>query len=162
MNAIQSRLTGRPLEIILTATNSAAQSWYGYDQGVTGGILISEHFHEQFPLSLDPDIQGLIVSCFSLGNVIGCLLVVLFGDQIGRKNTLRIGAIFCAVGVSLQIASFAFAQYIVGRIINGIGNGWFLCSFYHSLKLKKVSLAPLAGYFKQNLVWVKEEGNYQS
>lgn len=25
-------LTGYPLEIALTATNSAAQAWYGYDQ----------------------------------------------------------------------------------------------------------------------------------
>lgn len=37
-------LDGYPLEITLTAANSAAQAWYGYDQGIVAGLLVSEHF----------------------------------------------------------------------------------------------------------------------
>jgi hypothetical protein len=59
-------LEGYPLEIALTTANSAAQAWYGYDQGVISGILISEDFINTFPQTRDPDIQGITASCFSV------------------------------------------------------------------------------------------------
>ncbi len=63
---IKNRLTGYPLEIALTAANSAAQAWYGYDQGVISGILISPDFINTFPQTKDPNIQGITASCFSV------------------------------------------------------------------------------------------------
>ncbi len=63
---LRTRLTGRSLEITLTAANSAAQAWYGYDQGVISGILISSTFIETFPQTKNPDIQGITASCFSV------------------------------------------------------------------------------------------------
>ncbi|TVY81654.1 Sugar transporter STL1 [Lachnellula suecica] len=120
--AIKNQLSGRPLEIVLTATNSAAQAWYGYDQGVISGILISKFFINTFPQTKNSDIQGITASCFSLGNLAGCLLAALFGDRLGRKNTLRAGAFFSTVGAILQFSSFHFPQFIVGRVINGLGN----------------------------------------
>lgn len=67
--AIKNQLTGRRLEIALTATNAAAQSWYGYDQGVISGILISKFFINTFPQTKNSDIQGITASCFSVGVV---------------------------------------------------------------------------------------------
>jgi hypothetical protein len=64
--AIKNRLTGSALEIALTTANSAAQAWYGYDQGVISGILISPHFINTFPQTKDSNIQGITASCFSV------------------------------------------------------------------------------------------------
>ncbi|KAJ5613291.1 hypothetical protein N7510_006485 [Penicillium lagena] len=116
-------LDGRSLEIVLTAANSAAQAWYGYDQGVVSGILISQDFINVFPQTKVSSIQGITASCFSLGNLVGCLLAACYGNRLGRKNTLRTGSIISAIGAVLQFSSYSFAQLIVGRVINGVGNG---------------------------------------
>ncbi|PSN70514.1 general substrate transporter [Corynespora cassiicola Philippines] len=116
-------LNGYALEVTLTAANSAGQAWYGYDQGITSGILISQDFLHNFPETHDADIQGITASCFSLGNLVGCLLAAIFGDRLGRKNTLRIGALVSATGAVLQAASFHLPLLILGRLVNGFGNG---------------------------------------
>uniref|UniRef100_A0A8H7N0U1 Major facilitator superfamily (MFS) profile domain-containing protein n=1 Tax=Bionectria ochroleuca TaxID=29856 RepID=A0A8H7N0U1_BIOOC len=116
-------LEGKALEITLTAANSAAQAWYGYDQGVVSGMLISPDFIKVFPETEKADIQGITASCFSLGNLLGCLLAAIYGDRLGRKNTLRVGGVVSAIGAVLQFSAFSFPQLIVGRVINGVGNG---------------------------------------
>jgi hypothetical protein len=73
---IKSRLTGYPLEIVLTAANSAAQAWYGYDQGITAGILISSYFIDTFPQTKNSDIQGITASSFSVSTVSCCVFGV--------------------------------------------------------------------------------------
>jgi hypothetical protein len=64
----KNRLTGPALEVVLTAANSAAQAWYGYDQGVISGILIGSDFIKTFPQTKNSNIQGITASCFSVGN----------------------------------------------------------------------------------------------
>ncbi|KAF2176205.1 general substrate transporter [Zopfia rhizophila CBS 207.26] len=120
---VLGNLDGYALEVTLTAANSAAQAWYGYDQGITSGILISSDFIKTFPQTKDADIQGITASCFSLGNLVGCLLAAVFGDRLGRKNTLRVGSAINAFGAILQTAATKFPLLIVGRVINGVGNG---------------------------------------
>ncbi|RJE19908.1 sugar transporter [Aspergillus sclerotialis] len=116
-------LEGYPLEIALTTANSAAQAWYGYDQGVVSGVLISKDFIHTFPQTKVSDIQGITASCFSLGNLVGCLIAACYGNRLGRKNTLRIGAAISAIGAILQVSATTFPQLIVGRVVNGVGNG---------------------------------------
>ena len=60
------RFSGPSLEIALTAANSAAQAWYGYDQGVISGILIGSDFINTFPQTRNTNIQGITASCFSV------------------------------------------------------------------------------------------------
>ncbi|KAK4690950.1 hypothetical protein P7C71_g5951, partial [Lecanoromycetidae sp. Uapishka_2] len=115
-------LAGYPLEIAITTANSAAQAWYGYDQGVISGILISPNFIKTFPQTKDSNIQGITASCFSLGNLLGCLLTALFGEKLGRKNTLRVGALLSTIGAILQFSAYSFPQLIFGRVLNGVGN----------------------------------------
>jgi MFS family permease len=85
--------------------------------------LISQDFINTFPQTKDPDIQGITASSFSLGNLVGCLLAALFGDRLGRKNTLRCGAAVSAIGAILQFAATNFPMLMVGRVVNGVGNG---------------------------------------
>lgn len=42
---------------------------------------------------------------------------------MGRKNTLRLGALVSSIGAILQFSAYSFPQLIVGRVINGVGNG---------------------------------------
>lgn len=60
-----------------------------------------------------------------LGNLGGCLIAAILGDRLGRKNTLRVGAAISTIGAILQFSATTFAQLILGRVINGFGNGNF-------------------------------------
>lgn len=107
----------------LRLLTSHVQAWYGYDQGITSGILISSDFLNTFPQTRDADIQGITASSFSLGNLVGCLVAAVFGDRLGRKNTLRAGAFVSGLGAIFQAAANNYALLMVGRVVNGIGNG---------------------------------------
>ena len=41
-------------------------AWFGYDQGVFSGVLISADFKKYFPETEDPNISGITSSCFSV------------------------------------------------------------------------------------------------
>ena len=53
--------------------------------------------------------------------------MLLFGDAIGRRKGIMAGATIMIIGALVQVTSFkghnAMAQFIVGRVITGIGNG---------------------------------------
>lgn len=41
-------------------------AWFGYDQGVFSGVLISSDFKKWFPETQDADISGITSSSFSV------------------------------------------------------------------------------------------------
>ncbi len=42
-------------------------SWFGYDQGVFSGVLISSDFKYYFPETKQANVSGITSSCFSVG-----------------------------------------------------------------------------------------------
>lgn len=80
-----------------------------------------------------------------LGNLLGCLLTALFGEYLGRKNTLRVGAGLSTIGAILQFSATTFPQLIVGRVINGVGNG-----ILHPFLLIHL-LTPLSRFYQLHL-----------
>lgn len=48
----------------------AAMCWFGYDQGVFSGVLISEDFINHFPQVKSANIKGIVSSCFSVGSLL--------------------------------------------------------------------------------------------
>lgn len=114
---------------------------FGYDQGVTGGLLTLPEFQRQFPdinaapyattgptpnsalyskLSLH---QGITVASYNLGCFLGAILTIFIGDILGRKKAIFTGSSIMVIGAILQCSSYSLPQFIVGRIITGIGNG---------------------------------------
>ncbi|KAI9716502.1 MAG: hypothetical protein M1828_007662 [Chrysothrix sp. TS-e1954] len=107
---------------------------FGYDQGVMGGILTLPEFNAQFPAidtvtntgpgsaqrSLN---QGISVASYNLGCFCGAIMTIFVGNPLGRKRTIFIGSAIMVVGAILQCTSYELPQFIVGRIITGIGNG---------------------------------------
>jgi predicted MFS family arabinose efflux permease len=95
-------------------------------KGIIAGILISSHFLEAFPQLSTPSIEGIFISSFSLGNLVGCILTALLGDWLGRKKTLWAGALISATGGILQAAAYSFPMLMLGRVVSGLGNGIYL------------------------------------
>lgn len=55
------------------------------------------------------------------------MFILAYGDWLGRRKSIMLGASIMILGVIIQVTSFPghvpLAQFIVGRIITGVGNG---------------------------------------
>ncbi|KKY27063.1 putative glycerol proton symporter of the plasma subject to glucose-induced inactivation [Phaeomoniella chlamydospora] len=123
MGRIATGISGNQLVALVTVANAASMAWFGYDQGVFSGVLISKDFVQHFPETNNANISGITTSCFSLGAFVGAVFAFTFGDTMGRKRTILLGTSCNIVGAVLQIAAYQFPMLIVGRIINGFGMG---------------------------------------
>lgn len=109
---------------------------FGYDQGVTGGLLDLPSFIKYFPdiNTTDPAIdaatksqrslnQGISVASYNLGCFFGSILTIFIGNPLGRRRTIFCGCVTMATGALLQATAYSLPHLIVGRIVTGIGNG---------------------------------------
>lgn len=63
----------------------------------------------------DSAIQALVVAIYEVGCLIGSFIIMFYGDQLGRRRAILVGASIMVVGAILQTTSFQMAQLIVGR-----------------------------------------------
>lgn len=93
------------------------------------GIISAPAFEAAFPqVQDDSNYEGFVVSIYAVGCFFGAIFIFLFGDKLGRRKSIFLGAFIMIIGVIIQIACVppnggATAQFIIGRCITGIGNG---------------------------------------
>jgi sugar porter (SP) family MFS transporter len=115
-------MTGNKLNAWVTVACTTAMTLFGYDQGVFGGIIVTEDFLETMG-NPDPNLQGTIVSLYDIGCFFGAMTAFVVGENLGRKKTFLIGVTIMSIGAILQACSYSVIQMIVARLITGIGNG---------------------------------------
>ncbi|CUM64497.1 uncharacterized protein PRCAT00002102001 [Priceomyces carsonii] len=125
-------LRGRPLKVAITAASTTGFSLFGYDQGLMSGLITGTQFNDEFPPTKGEDhyasvIQGAVTSCYELGCFFGALFVMFWGDRIGRKPLIVSGAFIIIIGTVISVCAFkdswGLGQFVIGRVITGIGNG---------------------------------------
>ncbi|KAM3475720.1 hypothetical protein MY8738_007282 [Beauveria namnaoensis] len=129
---------GRALNMAISSLGSLDFLLFGYDQGITGGLLDLPSFNKYFPdIFLDPELeksnlplyqqrstyQGITVAAYNLGCFLGAIITIFIGNPLGRRRTIMIGCLTMATGALLQSTAFQLPHFIIGRIITGIGNG---------------------------------------
>jgi len=120
--------SGRMLQVLVTIVAVTDFLLFGYDQGVMSGIISAPAFVEAFPQVENSTYEGFVVSIYAVGCFLGACFIFAFGDKLGRRKSIFLGAVIMIVGVIIQIACVppnggATAQFIVGRCITGVGNG---------------------------------------
>lgn len=115
---------GAPLRAAIYTCCLAAFLFFGYDQGVFGGLLENKDWLRQFNHPRDV-IVGITVSSYCLGALFGCILNFAIGDILGRRKMIWLAMALIIVGASLQTSAFSLAHLIVGRVITGLGTGTF-------------------------------------
>ena len=60
-------------------------------------------------------IQGVVISLYTLGALVGSLSVIPLGNKLGRRSMTFYGALITLVGTILQTTSFGIAQLCVAR-----------------------------------------------
>ncbi|QRV72389.1 Sugar (and other) transporter [Ceratobasidium sp. AG-Ba] len=74
--------------------------------------------------SPSPTAQGTIVAIYDIGCAVGSLLCFTFGQKLGRRRMIMLGASTMLVGTAILTSSTTRAQLIVGRVVTGTGNGF--------------------------------------
>ncbi|KAI1213566.1 general substrate transporter [Annulohypoxylon truncatum] len=121
-------LRGRPLSTAVSIVATTGFLLFGYDQGVMSGIIGSDHFANVFTeVRNDATMQGLVTAIYEIGCLIGAMFILGVGDVLGRRKAMIIGGIIMIIGATIQVTSFPghapLAQFIVGRVVTGVGNG---------------------------------------
>ncbi|KAL2009276.1 hypothetical protein VTN00DRAFT_7470 [Thermoascus crustaceus] len=101
---------------------------FGYDQGIMSGIINAKPFNDVFTATRDNStMQGTVTAIYEIGCLIGAMFILWLGDQLGRRLSIMIGAAVMIIGVLIQVTAYPghvpLAQFIVGRVVTGVGNG---------------------------------------
>jgi MFS family permease len=86
------------------------------------GIISAEPFNAYFPEILkDSTWQGFVTAIYEIGCLAGAITMLLYGDTLGRRRAIMIGAIIMIIGTIIQVTPIkghhAGAQFILGRTI---------------------------------------------
>lgn len=92
------------------------------------GIISAAPFNDFFPATKDNStMQGFTTAIYEVGCLFGAMFILWTGDLLGRRRAVIMGGIIMLIGVIIQVTcqkgSTPFAQFIVGRVIMGVGNG---------------------------------------
>ncbi|EMG50230.1 STL1 Sugar transporter STL1 [Candida maltosa Xu316] len=121
-------LRGRPLRVAITATAVTGFSLFGLNQGLMSGLISGEQFNWEFPATKDnATIKGAVTASYELGCFFGAIFALLRGEQIGRRPLILFGSIIIIIGAAISTGAvrphWPLGQFVVGRVITGIGNG---------------------------------------
>lgn len=99
----------------------------GYENGLFGGLTSNQWWNETFD---HPSGIGMstIVASYQLGCLCGSLVTSAIGESLGRKTTIRLGAIGMSLGALMQTLATSRAYLIFARIVSGIGMGFISSS----------------------------------
>ncbi|THC99814.1 hypothetical protein EYZ11_000744 [Aspergillus tanneri] len=112
-------MSGRRLALSVTATCTMGFLLFGYDHPA---------FNDMFTATKnDNTMQATVTAVYEVGCLVGAIFALLFGELLGRRWMIIIGATIMILGVIIQVSampkSLPLFQFIFGRVITGVGNG---------------------------------------
>lgn len=120
-------LSGRPLSLAISTVATTGFLLFGYDQGVMSGIISASDFNDFFPATRDETMQGVVTAIYEIGCFIGAVFILAVGDLLGRRRAMMLGGVVMILGVVIQVSVVKghsqLAQFILGRVVTGVGNG---------------------------------------
>ncbi|KAH9999364.1 general substrate transporter [Russula vinacea] len=129
-------MVGRPLLVATSALASLGDAMFGYSQGIIAANQVQPSFikrmfgkdvtMEQIQTSttgVNPFMAAITVSCLNITALLSALGSAYVCDILGRRMSVRIGAIIYFISAFIQIFAPGLATLIVGRSIQGIAVG---------------------------------------
>ena len=95
------------------------------DTGIIGPVTVMKSYISEFePQSAS--VHGLIVSSILLPAAMSSFFAGRVADILGRQKGIALGALIFGLGTALEAGAVSIAMFIVGRCIEGIGEGLYL------------------------------------
>lgn len=117
-------IKGFALQGCVTVCSAMTFLLFGYDQGVFGGLIAIPSVLADLKIGAsDANLQGTVVAIFDIGCLVGCLICAFFGEMLGRRIFIVIGALTIILGVGLQAGAADWRMMVGGRVVGGIGLG---------------------------------------
>ncbi|KAK9335789.1 hypothetical protein LIPSTDRAFT_204767 [Lipomyces starkeyi NRRL Y-11557] len=129
--------------------------FFGYDSGIITSSISLSHFKTYFDYPSD-SVTGGIVSAFQGGAILGTIINMFFGDRLGRKRTVFVGACISTVGSALQAGAAAMSMLIIGRFIGGVAVGMLTATI--PMYASELSEAKYRGALSGLLQWMLSWG----
>ena len=95
------------------------------DTGVIGSVTTMKSYVSDFGLQ-SAAIHGLVVSAILIPAAISSFFAGKVADVLGRSKTISIGALIFGLGAALEAAAISVPMFVMGRIIEGVGEGLYL------------------------------------
>lgn len=95
------------------------------DTGIIGPVTVMKSFDSQFG-PLPATVQGLIVSAILIPAAISSMFAGRLADILGRPIGIAIGAAIFGLGAALEAGAVRLAMFVVGRVIEGLGEGLYM------------------------------------
>ncbi|PVH70747.1 general substrate transporter [Cadophora sp. DSE1049] len=135
---IAHSLQKRKLLIALNIVAGLSIFFFGYDQGMMGGVNNAKHYIELMgfgyvedgtnkPVITNSLLQGGIVAVYYIGTLIGAFSGGWFGEKYGRIKCIAFGTGWATFGAALQCSAQNHIWMIISRLVNGVGTG-ILCA----------------------------------
>ncbi|KAK7910635.1 hypothetical protein PG985_013116 [Apiospora marii] len=98
---------------------------FGIDTGIIGPVTVMDDF-KTYVGDPSPTIHGLIVSSILIPAALSSCFAGKVADHLGRSRGIAIGSLVFGLGAALEAASVHIAMFVVGRVVEGIGEGLYL------------------------------------
>ncbi|CAE6475317.1 unnamed protein product [Rhizoctonia solani] len=99
---------------------------FGADTGSIGSITSMPQFIEVYPSLKNEAVLGALVATILMSASLASFASGWLSDKYSRKRTIMLGAYIFGIGAALEAASVNFPMLIIGRLIVGVGEGFFL------------------------------------
>ena len=76
--------------------------------------------------SQSPTVHGLVVSALLIPAAIASCFAGRLADWQGRAKAIAVGASIFALGAGLEAGAIHIAMFVVGRVVEGLGEGLYL------------------------------------
>ncbi|KAJ6600960.1 general substrate transporter [Mycena vulgaris] len=130
------RMAGKPLLYISSASASLGDALLGYSQGITAvfqiqpsfiqciyGVTVTSEQIKNGTTGIDPRLPAIMDVCLSIAALFSALGSAYASDHLGRRISIRVGAVLYLIASCIQMIAPNFATLVVGRSIQGLGAG---------------------------------------
>ncbi|OJD33875.1 mfs sugar transporter [Diplodia corticola] len=114
-----------PLYLRVSMLIAVGGMLFGLDTGTIGPVTAMSSFEASFG-SFSPTVHGVIVSSILIPAALSSLITGNVADLYGRPRTIMFGAFVFGIGAAIEAASNNLGAFIAGRVITGVGEGFFL------------------------------------
>ncbi|KAJ5348491.1 uncharacterized protein N7506_001744 [Penicillium brevicompactum] len=121
-----ARIRSPPRYLLGCILCSANGLLFGMDTGTIGPVTDMADFKASFGGSENSTIHGLIVSCILIPAALSSFFAGYVADRLGRPKGIAIGVFIFGIGAAIEAGAVALSMFIVGRIVEGLGEGLFL------------------------------------
>ncbi|KAH7334576.1 hypothetical protein B0J17DRAFT_770897 [Rhizoctonia solani] len=99
---------------------------FGADTGSIGSITSMPQFIEVYPTLQNEAVLGALVATILMSASLASFASGWLSDKYSRKRTIMLGAYIFGIGAALEAGSVNLPMLIIGRLIVGVGEGFFL------------------------------------